>query len=407
MKKTIHHIAIIFAIAFSSCKDDVTKYNVDEKLDPYLQLFLEEGAKRGINIDVEKNGLIMEFTQLPDLTIGLCTYQDPLLVQIDRDYWSETTDYEDQENLRQNVVFHELGHGLLNRGHDNSYLPNLEWKTIMCGGDNVEGRDWAINFNGYRKEYYIDELFNTKTPAPEWSQKMTFDGNKGELVKELSTEGSYSHEDEDGTTYLLHNGIYSISSSNDKNSITLLNKIKMDNDFYYEVVMNPEYGTENSASGICAIYDYNKDNEYNPQKRDRNHPVNDGCNYLAIGKEENSWEKYYLVNTNCFLPTAQIKGEMCNSGEYNTYAIARHDGELFFFINNELVFRNDYQADQTYIGFGILLPAKGKVSIKSSRLYSLGNVLRSGKTTEKNGPEEFQQLPISKKQNRYLKDYRK
>lgn len=407
MRKIARYIGIISAILLTSCKKDVERYNVDERLDPYLQMFLDEGEKRGVNIDVEKNGLIMEFTQLPDLIIGLCTYQDPLLIQVDKDYWGETMEYEDEESLRQNVVFHELGHGLLNRGHDNSYLPNQEWKTIMCGGDEVDGRDWAINFNGYRKEYYINELFDTKTPAPEWSQNATFDGNTGELWLELDMQGSYSHRDESGATYTLHNKIYTITSTNDKNSITLLSKTKMAEDFYYEVVMKPQCTIENSASGICVIYDYDQNGEYNPRKRDKSHPINDGCNYLAV-TEKNEWEEYFLVNTNCYLPIAQIKrDDAFKPGEYNKYGVLRHEGELFFYINDMLIFRNDYQADQNYLGYGIILPATGSVDIKSARLYKPGNGLRRGGSCIKGGPENIQQLPIPEIRNRYLMEYQK
>ncbi|GEM_PF-674992 len=408
MKRIVNLMALLLLLAFGSCKDKTNRYEVDPQLDPYLQLFLQEGSKRGVNIDVVGNGLLMEFTDLDGLTIGLCTYQDPLLVQIDRDYWSETTQYEDQENLRQNVVFHELGHGLLNRSHDNRYLENYEWKTIMCGGEKVTGRDWAVNFNGYRKEYYLDELFNVRTPAPEWSKKATFDQEKGSLVQNLDMNRSYNGKDEMGNTYLMRNQIYTIVSFNkESNNIIPILSDPMEGDFYFEVVMKAYATGDISTSGICTIYDYDNNQKYNPQKRDVQHPINDGCNYLAV-KEGGDGDQFYLVNSNCYLPIAEVLiKDVYTHDDYNKYAISRHDGEIFFYINDQLIFRNDYQADAPCLAFGVILPAMGKLDITSVELYELGPSLKAGKEVRSVGPREgdmHQPIKISTKK---LKDYRK
>lgn len=408
MKRIINHIVLLSILFLGSCKDEPNRYEVDPQLDPYLQLFLQEGSKRGVNIDVKGNGLLMEFTDLTGLTIGLCTYQDPLLVQIDQDYWTETTQYEDQENLRQNVVFHELGHGLLNRSHNNSLLENYEWKTIMCGGDNVDGRDWAVNFNGYRKEYYLDELFNTRTHAPAWSKKATFDGEKGSLIGNLDMNKTYNGKDEMGNSYLMRNHIYTITSNNKgNNSIIPLVSEQMNGDFYFEVVLK-SYMTENiSTTGICALYDYDNNQKYNPQNRDRQHPINDGCNYLAI-KEGSIGDQFYLINSNCYLPIAEVLIEdVYKHGEYNKYALSRHDGEIFFYINDQLIFRNDYQADVPYLSFGVILPALGRLDISSAELYELGTALRSKKEARTVGPREGSFISPIKILPKKLKEYRK
>ena len=407
MKRIIHYIILLLILVFSSCKKEVNRYEVEPLLDPYLQLFLQEGSKRGVEIDVKGNGLLMEFTELEGLTIGLCTYQDPLLVQIDRDYWSETTQYEDQENLRQDVVFHELGHGLLNRSHDNSYLENYEWKTIMCGGDEVDGRDWAVNFNGYRKEYYLDELFNVRTPAPEWSKKATFDGEKGSLIANLNMNASYNGRDEAGNSYLMRNNIYTITSANrGSNSIISLLAEEVKGDFYFEVVMKVYMAMAVSTAGVCALYDYDNNQKYNPQKRDEQHPINDGCNYLAV-KEESAGDQFYLINTNCYLPITEVLLEdVYKRDDYNKYAIARHDGEIFFYVNDQLIFRNDYQAGVPYLSYGVILPALGRLDITSAELYELGPTLRRGVSCAVD-PSPEKMIPPIKISSKKLKDYRK
>lgn len=379
-------LPLLFILLFTSCREKFQRYDIDGELDPYLQLFLEEGKRRGMNFDVEKNGLLMEFTDLPGKTIGLCTYQDPLLVQIDRPYWEETVLYEDQENLRQNVVFHELGHGLLNRGHDNSLLPNLEWKTIMCGGDAVEGRDWSVNFNGYRKEYYLNELFNTRTEAPAWSQPIQFDGNKGTLWAELDLDNDFYNAD-NSTIQTIHNHLLTILSKDDGNvPVPLSSNYSLTQDFYYEITMKYTFTDDPGFFGPFASYDYDHDGFYKYNNRSEGHPINDGINYMAVHPSDEG-DQMFLLNSNCYLPIAEIlKDGMYDKGDYNKFAIARHDGELFFYLNDQLVFRNDYQADMPYHNFGVLVPPMGQVEISASQLYIGGSTLRSDKSVDKFTP---------------------
>ena len=205
MKNTFFLLGFLFLLLFSSCRKD-DDYQVDPALDPYLQLFLKEARQRGFEFDVEKNGLIMEFANLDSPTIGLCTYTRPLLIQIDRTYWKDVTQYDNCEDLRQNVVFHELGHGLLNRSHDNNTLSNSEWKSLMCGGDIVRDRSWQVNFSGMRKKYYLDELFNTKTPEPDFLHYGdTFSGDKGTLVESYDFSEDKYFTDANGNIYDISN----------------------------------------------------------------------------------------------------------------------------------------------------------------------------------------------------------
>ncbi len=388
MKNRITLFCILLVILSTSCRDKFQRYDVDGELDPYLQLFLQEGKKRGMNFDVEKNGLLMEFTDLEEPTIGLCTYQNPLLVQIDRPYWEETTQYEDQENLRQNVVFHELGHGLLNRRHDNSLLPNLEWKSIMCGGTPVEGRDWSVNFNGYRKEYYLNELFNIRTAVPEWSQPMTFDGNKGTLTSELDLTQSY-HSTNGNLSIRIQNNVLTIVSADEENTpYPLTRREVITSDFYFETTMKYTSASDLGFIGPFALYDYDRNGIYQYKPRSRETPINDGINYLAIHPAEEG-DMFFLLNSNCYLPIAEILlNGLYKRNDYNKFSIAKRDGEIFYYLNDQLVFRNDYQADVPYLELGILVPPAAKVEIISSALYAGNSGLRSGTPIRKFIPKE-------------------
>lgn len=86
------------------------------ELDFYVDRFERFSDK---NISIEATGLIIEFADLEGLTAGICTLQgdkEPH-VKIDRDYWATASDA-----AKENLVFHELGHCILHRGHLDDYV---------------------------------------------------------------------------------------------------------------------------------------------------------------------------------------------------------------------------------------------------------------------------------------------
>jgi hypothetical protein len=135
-------------------------------LEPYLDLFEQEAAKRGRNIRIDN--LIVEFEE--DLrggeAAGLCTFASETSptphIRLD------TTSYNWQNNPshREILVFHELGHCILNRLHRDDELPNGNFSSIMRStGEQLYGG----NLNAFKREYYLDELFDEGTPAPDWA----------------------------------------------------------------------------------------------------------------------------------------------------------------------------------------------------------------------------------------------
>jgi len=85
-------------------------------------------------------------------------------VEIDKSRW-----FSFSEDVRGFLLFHELGHCELDRLHRNDKFDNEAWQSIMRGSP-LEGLDvWMpIPFFGFRKEYFIDELFNEQTARPDW-----------------------------------------------------------------------------------------------------------------------------------------------------------------------------------------------------------------------------------------------
>lgn len=169
--RIVRTISILLAICFfAGCQDDYTNYKVDSAvLQKYLQSYLSEARERGVILDPKTTGLILSFGDCEGSAAGTTFYENPIRIVIDKSYWDNCSNYADGDYLHEEVIFHELTHALLYRGHDNSILPDGEWKSIMRGGTLPKGRINNISFRGMRRNYYVDELFHASTPPPTWS----------------------------------------------------------------------------------------------------------------------------------------------------------------------------------------------------------------------------------------------
>jgi len=85
---------------------------------------------------------------------------DPLRVSIDEGCWNNLP-----EIAKELLMFHELGHAILQRAHDKGMLPNGDYKSIMVP-------DPTTLYNEYTPEkriYYLDELFGVLSGLPSWT----------------------------------------------------------------------------------------------------------------------------------------------------------------------------------------------------------------------------------------------
>jgi hypothetical protein len=190
---------LLFFIPFfaflSGCKKE--NFNVPDEFLVYIHTFENEARLRGKTLDIEKQGLKVEFADLSGQKIaGLTTYENPVRIQIDRVYWNENTDI-----YREFVMFHELGHGILGiHDHRNDTLPNGEWKSIMRGPP-ANSQDHNIDYAKHR-DYYLDELFLDNVKHPAWSYRPA-------LIEWSSTDNDF--------------GLLTVNSGKSKN-ITIKNK---------------------------------------------------------------------------------------------------------------------------------------------------------------------------------------
>lgn len=172
--ESFHKFLILGFIALIlSCSEDSSGgaegavYDVDPVFEPYVREFIAEGGKRGHNIDFNDTGLKVEFSDFPlNGAAGLCTLRRHHVV-IDKANW-----FRFSERFRAYLLFHELGHCELDRLHKNDQFSDQTWKSIMRGDpfNGIQNR-LPVPYYGFRKDHYLDELFDTNTPAPSWGER--------------------------------------------------------------------------------------------------------------------------------------------------------------------------------------------------------------------------------------------
>lgn len=164
-------IALLLSFLFFSCEEEPIKPANNAELTAIIQKFVAEGAQRGINFNTEfLEAFILDEFSLPVGAGGFCGYgwwsypekSNPRIEILDTGpCWTERSEIE-----KENLVFHELGHALLQRNHINGTLPNgISPKSIMCG-DGTCSNYHTFYANGPLRAYYLDELFDDETVFP-------------------------------------------------------------------------------------------------------------------------------------------------------------------------------------------------------------------------------------------------
>lgn len=164
---TNHKCAFLLALLFlltSSCKEDdhleasvpsssKSYANVDPALWSYWENFEQEALNRGINIDLQSLDLIGTIEKIEEEHVaGSCSFggNNPRWIRIDADIWGDLNDL-----YKEFIIFHELGHCVLFRGHEETTTNAGVCTSIMRSG--LSGcRD---NYNLNSRDSYLDELF--------------------------------------------------------------------------------------------------------------------------------------------------------------------------------------------------------------------------------------------------------
>jgi len=168
---TAHASALfmVFLLTLNSCSSDfnigseetqepespatVAYYNVDERLWPYFESFEKEAALRNISIDLNEKEITGEIKNIPEEGVaGTCRYGLHIHhVTIDISVWNRSS-----SAIREMIIYHELGHCVLGRGHKETSNNNGVCLSIMNSGTT----SCNVAYNTRNKAYYIDELFS-------------------------------------------------------------------------------------------------------------------------------------------------------------------------------------------------------------------------------------------------------
>lgn len=128
--------------------------NVEEPLWIYFARYEEEAQRRGVAIDLRNAQITGMIESIEDDGVaGQCSYSSaaPNHVTIDLEFWNRASD-----RAREFVVFHELGHCHLARGHREDAFVNGACQSIMRSGLGT-CRD---NYTTINRTSYLDELFD-------------------------------------------------------------------------------------------------------------------------------------------------------------------------------------------------------------------------------------------------------
>jgi len=182
--KRLAPFIILLILAFNACKKEEVKEIpirspgfspvtpvIDPELAPYIDSFKEEATKRGLNLPFThlEAYIVENIANFSENVCGVGWYdyyitREPR-IEIKESCWKNLSVEE-----RKVLVFHELGHAILERGHLDSRLHNGSGaKSIMCSsscrGLSMFYDDWPLN------DYYMDELFNVSTLSPDFIKK--------------------------------------------------------------------------------------------------------------------------------------------------------------------------------------------------------------------------------------------
>lgn len=127
--------------------------NVDRALWPYYEAFEEAASEYNLSFDLEKldiTGVIEEISESG--VAGTCQYGQHIHhVTIDRSFWNQSS-----STRKEMVVFHELGHCVLARGHREKEDANGACLSIMNSGTS----GCAVLYNETNRDFYLEELFS-------------------------------------------------------------------------------------------------------------------------------------------------------------------------------------------------------------------------------------------------------
>jgi hypothetical protein len=158
-------ILVIVGFGFVGCQnseiaivDSAAQFpEVDERLHEYFILFEEEARIRGFEVDLRETSISASIEEIDGQNVaGQCQFGHQAIfdnhIVIDESFLFSNA----PSILKEMVVFHELGHCFLQRGHREDAYPSGACVSIMRSGI----QDCIDSYNSNTRATYLDELFN-------------------------------------------------------------------------------------------------------------------------------------------------------------------------------------------------------------------------------------------------------
>ncbi|HNP23243.1 MAG TPA: hypothetical protein PKM63_04640 [Panacibacter sp.] len=174
MVKKICIACIVFMYACQRENNFTPVLNIPPEFQPCVDSFVAAALQRGHTITVN-NLIIMYDSSLSgiycansNVTSSKNDIQKIISINPNIKCWQNSSQLE-------TLIFHELGHCILGREHTELRLPNGDAKSIMYPDDLTLYSPCAYPIDDscnqlYKRDYYLDELFDPATPVPGWGK---------------------------------------------------------------------------------------------------------------------------------------------------------------------------------------------------------------------------------------------
>ncbi|MCK5617537.1 hypothetical protein KAR91_87545 [Candidatus Pacearchaeota archaeon] len=140
------YLSLLFLIG---CIQNDFEY-FDSGLEQYYRTFQIEAERLGVNLP--SKSIVLTWKELEGDRAHCHTGKTSIKVCVNNNFFNPESEY----NLKlEATIFHELGHGLLNRSHIDP-INGIETSLMSVPGMH---EDWI---NGSKREYYLKELFGIR-----------------------------------------------------------------------------------------------------------------------------------------------------------------------------------------------------------------------------------------------------
>ena len=158
---------LVCLLLFCACSWQ-QRTKIPPEVQPYLEAFQQEARHRGTKVQLSDLAVTFDtalsrysgntYPLEPNAVASRKTFWTPPLIILDTTllWWKNPV-------TREKVIFHELGHCILNREHKDELLPNGEGASILNTYNNL------TRYNSKTRHYYLNELFFPDTPPPAWA----------------------------------------------------------------------------------------------------------------------------------------------------------------------------------------------------------------------------------------------